>query len=216
MKPLAVLTASIFLSTPLAVAAEDASHPTRCCNVDTSTPVDASAKLIWDQSFPERQSVATEVQQYPKVPKRLGQEGRVLVEFRVRNDGVPVHIKLVRSSDNARLDDQGLRILRGTLFARSPSSQRTEVFRETVAFCIDKCAQAVRFADSQGLLLVITAAPSIRATFRVPPDQAADPQAILEQAKQYCDGIGWKFTVLDPRGGFRCDAPAKPVAGTAK
>ena len=112
------------------------------------------AKLVWDQSFAERRSVAPEVQEYPKVSKRLGEGGRALVEFRVSNDGTPVDIKIVHSSSNARLDDQALRILQGTQFARSRSLRPTKVFRETVAFCIDKCAQAERFVDSQGILLL--------------------------------------------------------------
>jgi len=52
-------------------------------------------------------------------------------------------------------------------------------------------------------------------TFRLPPDEAADPAATLEQAKRYCERIGWEFTLLEPRGSFSCE-PRKAGGSTAK
>jgi hypothetical protein len=55
--------------------------------------------------------------------------------------------------------------------------------------------------------------------FRLPPDQASDPQLVLEQAKQYCEGIGREFTLLEPppHWRFSCEPRVvKPAVSTVK
>lgn len=146
--------AAALLVSAAAVSRREASTPPFSCDVLTSPPIDTTARLVWDGSFPRRRSVSSKAIEYPKVSKRLGEEGRVLVEFRVSKDGSPTNLKIVRSDNFARLNEQALRILRGTIFVRPAPSNASKVFRETVAFCIARCSPVEKFADSDGMLLV--------------------------------------------------------------
>lgn len=109
--------------------------------------------------------------------------------------------------------------------ARTGSPQEFGTLEETISpVALKTIGNWIAQQVKQPIPRVEDISPSGRAqrgttTFRLPPDQASDPQMVLEQAKQYCEGIGREFTLLErpPHWRFSCEPHAvKPAVSTVK
>src|SRR6185312_17071817 len=76
---------------------------------------------------------------YPAASRRLGEEGRVVVEFHLDEHRRPVQIQIRESSENSRLEDSARKVVRSLQFDPSdhskPDPRRTYSVR--IAYCFD-------------------------------------------------------------------------------
>lgn len=100
---------------------------------------------------------------YPPASRRLGEEGRVLIEFNLDGHRRTVAPRVTKSAGGARLDVAALRLIQDLPFDPSdhqkPSSGLT--YRVTVIFCLKPghCDDLVPFPGTEPMLVKATKPP---------------------------------------------------------
>jgi TonB family protein len=93
---------------------------------------------------------------YPPVSKRLGEEGRVLVEFHLNEQRQPFDLAIPEANDSYRLKNGALKVVRGLKFDPSDKSRpnRKQTYRVTVVFCFSPdCKGAGPFPGTEAVMV---------------------------------------------------------------
>lgn len=100
---------------------------------------------------------------YPPVSRRLGEQGRVLVEFRLNRLRQPLDLTIPEADPSLRLKDGAMKVVMGLHFDPSDKTKPNEkhTYRVTVIFCLgsDDCNGAPSFPGTES---VIVRAPAPR------------------------------------------------------
>ena len=100
---------------------------------------------------------------YPPASRRLGEEGRVLVEFNLDKHGRALAPRVIRSEASARLDTAALRVIENLPIDPTDHHKPmpSDLFRVTVLFCLTAghCAELVPFANTEPVRVTATKPP---------------------------------------------------------
>lgn len=101
----------VSVSVPLSAVAtvQDSAEPVVAQPVPSSPAVDAAAEDAYKALVRNRVDAR---KTYPRLSRRMGEEGRVVVEFRLGSNGEVLHVRVKESSGSERLDEAALQAVR--------------------------------------------------------------------------------------------------------
>jgi len=106
------------------------------------------------QHAPEREIINRNAPLYPATAKRLGQEGRVVMAFDIRSDGLVANAAVV-SSEEPALDSAALAVLANWRFAvGAGGGSEGRPYRVGIAFCLQPSSQPTSFDEGVDRVVV--------------------------------------------------------------
>jgi TonB family protein len=106
---------------------------------------------------------------YPPASRRLGEEGRVLVEFHLDEHRQPITLTISEAEGSARLNVAAMRVIKALQF--DPSDRSTShpkyTYRVTVIFCLQpgNCDQISAYPDTEAVFVKGTKLPVLDLPF---------------------------------------------------